>query len=143
MIARRDVHLATDNRFDPFGESRAVELEGAKDIAVVGHGHGRHPELGDLFRKFGNPDRRVEQRVVRVQVEVNEWWRFGRSAHGAMIPRSSPENSTRNNGPGRYPKPAMRRTNSVSNSAVVLFSIMLKVRIAKTDDGRQRMWHKN
>ena len=37
-----DVQLAADNRLDPRLVCRIVKMDRAKDVSVVGHGHGRH-----------------------------------------------------------------------------------------------------
>ncbi len=42
-----DIDLAADDRFDPGGNRLGVELDGAEHVAVVGHGHRRHPVFLD------------------------------------------------------------------------------------------------
>jgi hypothetical protein len=50
----------------------AVELVGPEQCAVVGERDGRHPLLPDLAHQLVELDRGVEERVVRVEVQVNE-----------------------------------------------------------------------
>ena len=84
QIAGGEVDLAAEDRLHPGLLAGLVELDGAEQVAVVGHRHRRHPELlrlgGDLLGA-GHP---VEERVFGVQVEVDEGvgHRAGRTLDG-------------------------------------------------------------
>ena len=71
-VAVGDVGLAAEDRLDPVGLGRLVELDGAEHVAVVGHRHGLHPPLRDLRAQVRHPDGAVEQAVLGVQVQVRE-----------------------------------------------------------------------
>ncbi len=73
-----DVDLAADDRLDPRCAGLAVELDRAGERAVVREGHGGHLEARSLRDEPGNPTRPVEDRVLRVDVQVDE----GRCGHG-------------------------------------------------------------
>lgn len=88
MIARSHVHLTPYDRSDTGLDRGPVELKRTEKVAVISHRHSGHPEAGNLSPKVRNPDRRVEQRVMRVEMEMDEGRHFGSSAHGAMIARS-------------------------------------------------------
>ncbi len=45
----RHIGLATDDRLDPGLFRRLVKLDRAKEVAVVGHRHGRHLVFSSLF----------------------------------------------------------------------------------------------
>jgi hypothetical protein len=51
---------------------RVDEMDCAKNIAVVGHRHGRHPQFLHAIAEFFDITGAVEQGVVRVQVQVYE-----------------------------------------------------------------------
>jgi ketol-acid reductoisomerase len=44
----------------------------AKNIAVVGHGHRGHAELVDALDEFLNVASAVEQRIIAMQMQVDE-----------------------------------------------------------------------
>jgi hypothetical protein len=48
------------------------EVHGAEDVAVVGHGHGRHPQFFDSLAEFLDVTGAVEHGVVGMQVQVDE-----------------------------------------------------------------------
>ncbi len=75
-----DVHLAPEDRLDPLLGGGLVEVDRARHRAVVGERHRRHLELGRLPRQRRDPARPVEDRVLRVDVEVDE-----RGGHGRAI----------------------------------------------------------
>ena len=64
----------------------AVELDRAGERAVVGERDGRHLELGRARRERRDPARPVEDRVLGVDVEVDEV-----GAHGRPIIRPPSE----------------------------------------------------
>jgi len=73
-----DVDLAAENRLDSGLTGLAVELDGAGERAVVGEPDGRHLELGRPSRERRYPARPVKDRVLGVDVKMNE----GRFGHG-------------------------------------------------------------
>ncbi len=71
-IARRDIHLAAENRLDAPLPRRVVEPDRGEHVAVLGDGEGRHPERLRLIQQFVNAARAVEQRELGVEVKVDE-----------------------------------------------------------------------
>jgi hypothetical protein len=47
-------------------------MHGAKNIAVVGHSHGGHPEFLNALDKFLNVASAVEQRIIAMKMQVDE-----------------------------------------------------------------------
>ena len=74
------VDLAAEDRLDPLVGRRLVQLDRARHRAVVGERHGGHLQLGRLPRECRDPARPVEDRVLGVDVQVDE-----RGAHGKAI----------------------------------------------------------
>ena len=68
----RDVHLAADDRLHPLLPRGVIELHRAEQVAMVGQRHGRHPLLGHRIHQLVDPARAIQQRVVRVAVQVNK-----------------------------------------------------------------------
>jgi hypothetical protein len=86
MVSGGYVHLAPDHRPHARLDSGAMELEGPENIAVIRDRDRRHTHPRHLFCEVRDPNRGVEQRVMTVQVKMDEWRCFGPSAHGAIIP---------------------------------------------------------
>ena len=84
-----DVDLAAEHGLDPFGLGRLVEVDRAGEGAVVCEPDGRHLELGGALREVGDPAGAIENRVLGVDVEVDER-RFG---HGESIVLGAPADS--------------------------------------------------
>ena len=78
-----DVDLAADDRLDPLVARGLVEVDRAGERAVVGERHRRHLELGRAGGERGDPARPVEDRVLAVDVQVDEV-----GAHGRPILRT-------------------------------------------------------
>ena len=76
-----DVDLAAENRLDSDLSGLPVELDGAGERAVVGEPDGGHLELSSPSREGGNAARPVEDRVLGVDVKVDE----RRFRHGKPI----------------------------------------------------------
>ncbi len=93
MVTRGHVHLAPNNRADTGFNRGFVELEGTEKVTVICYRHGGHSKAGNLSSKVRNPDRGIEQRVVGVEMEVDEWRHFGSSDHGVMIARPASRRS--------------------------------------------------
>ena len=86
-----DVHLAAEDRLDALRVRRLVEVDRARHRAVVGERDGGHLEARRLLRERRDPAGSVEDRVFRVDVQVDE-----RSAHGmAIVVRRSAGQSRR------------------------------------------------
>jgi hypothetical protein len=67
-----DVGLHAEDRLHPGLLRLLVEVDGAVEVAVVGHGHRGHPLRLDGLEEVLDADRAVEERVERVQVQVDE-----------------------------------------------------------------------
>ena len=67
-----DVDLAADDRLDALLAGLAVELDRAGERAVVGERDGRHLELGRARCERRDAARPVEDRVLGVDVQVDE-----------------------------------------------------------------------
>jgi len=80
-----DVHLAAEQRLDALLLRRLVEVDRPCQGAVVGERHCRHLELRRPRGESGDPARPVEDRVLAVDVQVDE-----RGAHGRGIVGSAP-----------------------------------------------------
>ena len=74
------VDLAPVDRLDPLCRRRLVEVDRPRHRAVVGERDGGHLEVCGLLRERRDPARPVEDRVLRVDVQVDE-----RGAHGKAI----------------------------------------------------------
>ena len=76
-----EVDLAADDRLDAGSLGRLEELHGARHGAVIGERDRRHLELGSARDKVGNPARPVENRVLGVDVQVDEGGLGHREGH--------------------------------------------------------------
>ncbi len=86
-----DVDLAADDRLDPLVARGLVQVDRAGERAVVGERHRRHLELGRPGGERRDPARPVEDRVLAVDVQVDEVGAHGRPilAGGPGRPRVS------------------------------------------------------
>ena len=82
-----DVDLAADDRLDPLLLRLAVQLDRAGERAVVGERDRRHLQLRGPRGERGDPARPVEDRVLGVDVEMDE----GRLGHGEAIVLPGPD----------------------------------------------------
>ena len=80
----RDVHLAADDRLDARLAGLTMELDRAGQRAVVGERDRRHLEPRRLLDESRDPARPVEDRVLGVDVQVDERRRGG-ATHGRAI----------------------------------------------------------
>jgi ketol-acid reductoisomerase len=72
IVFLANVEFAANNRFDA-GLVRCIhEMHGAKNIAVVGQGHRGHAKFLDPIDEFLNVASAVEERIITVQVQMNE-----------------------------------------------------------------------
>ena len=89
-----DVDLAAEDRLHAVLLGLLDELNRPGERAVVGEPDGRHLELGGARRELGNAARPVENRVLGVDVKVNErgLTHGAGSVYGAgpLVPRSRP-----------------------------------------------------
>jgi hypothetical protein len=96
-----DVDLAAEQGLDAVSLRLAVQLDGAGEAPVVGEGHRRHLQLGGALGELGDPARSVENRVLGVDMEMDEVGGHGRAIlePGSEVP----------GGPLRRPAPRARR----------------------------------
>ena len=87
------VGLAADDRFDAGGGGLLVELDGAKEVSVVGNGDGRHAEILGFLDEGVDLVGPVEETVLGVDVEVDK---LGRHAGFLLLSASleTPSNSS-------------------------------------------------
>src|SRR5208282_1332694 len=72
VVFLANVEFATDDRLDSYLVGGVHEMHRAKDISVVGHGHGGHAQLMHTVDKFFDIAGAVEQGVIAVQMQVDE-----------------------------------------------------------------------
>ena len=72
MGLRGQVRLGADDRLDPGGLRRLVELIGPEGVAVVGDRDRRHAHLRAPGEQVGDPGGAVQHRVLRVHMQVDE-----------------------------------------------------------------------
>src|SRR5205823_449670 len=68
----RDVDLAADQRLDALARRLTVELHRPRERPVIGEGDRRHLELGRPRRERRDAARTVEDRVLGVDVQMDE-----------------------------------------------------------------------
>jgi hypothetical protein len=66
------VHLAAEDGLDLLLLAGLVELDRAEHVAMIGEGHGAHPLGLGARHQVLDLERAIEQRVLRVDVEVDE-----------------------------------------------------------------------
>src|SRR5262249_37097390 len=71
-FTRGDIGFVTDDGVDALVLALAIELDRAKEIAVIGHGASIHALRLDELHQFRHPAGAVEQTVVRVAMEMNK-----------------------------------------------------------------------
>ena len=79
-----DVKFAADDGFHVVLLCRINEVHRAKNIAMVGHGHGGHAHFFDTLAELFDITGAVEQGVVGVQVQVNK---LGHGLGKASLPQ--------------------------------------------------------
>ena len=72
IVFLADVKLAAHDRLDAGLMRRIHKMYRAKDIAVVGHGHGRHAQLVNALDQFLDVASAVEQRIITMQMQMDE-----------------------------------------------------------------------
>ena len=78
-----DIDLATDDGLHPCLGGGFRKLQGAKHVVAIGHGDGGHARINHHTGQLFHPHRPFEQRVFRVQTQVNEFW----IGHGRTLPQ--------------------------------------------------------
>ena len=73
VVFLADVEFASDDGLDTCFMGRIDEVHGAKNIPVVGHRHRGHAEFFDAMDQFFDVAGAVEQGVVAMQVQVDEF----------------------------------------------------------------------
>src|ERR1035437_3049986 len=68
----RNVDLAADDRAHAFALGGVVELDGAEQVAVVGHGDGGHLLLDDRIHELADFTSSIEEGVIGVAVQMDE-----------------------------------------------------------------------
>ena len=86
---RRHIRLDADDRLDAVGHAVRVHLVCAVHVAVVGDRHGRHAELGRVLGEIRDLGRPVEQRIVRVVMQMHEVTRICHAFHPTARPAQS------------------------------------------------------
>ena len=126
-----DVDLAADDRLHALVLRRLEELDRARERAVIGERDGRHLELRGALRERGDPAGAVEDRVLAVDVQVDEVGGHGRVIipTGPDDPRRGPRSDSRSlrtrssrrgsNGhdPGTDPRTCLERTRGIRRIA--------------------------
>ena len=72
VIIRRDIYFAADDRLDAMRRGLVIKIRRGKKIAVVRHGDGRHSAPRGFRRQFADFTCAIEERVIRVEMKVNE-----------------------------------------------------------------------
>jgi hypothetical protein len=81
VLDARDVDFASEDRQDAALAAGFVKLERAEHVAVVGHCDGAHAELLRPAGELPDADCAVQERVLAVDVEVNELGHRARLYH--------------------------------------------------------------
>jgi hypothetical protein len=71
-VARGHVRLAAEDRLHARGDRLLVEIDRAEHVAVIGDRHRGHAELAHPRDEILKAHRAVEERVLAVEVEVDE-----------------------------------------------------------------------
>ena len=70
---RRHVHLAAENRLDAVLTRVIVEDHRREHVPVLGDGDRRHFQPGGLIEQLVDAARAIEQRILGVQMKMNEF----------------------------------------------------------------------
>ena len=68
-----DVELATDDRLHARVLGRIDEMDGAENVAMIGHGDGRHVQIFDASARLLDLASAVEHGEISVQMEMYEF----------------------------------------------------------------------
>ncbi len=72
LAGRRDIRLHAQDRLDPLLLAGLIDRHRPEDVAVVRHPHRRHAKLGHAAHQLVDAVPAVQQRVLRVQVQMDE-----------------------------------------------------------------------
>jgi hypothetical protein len=72
VVLLADVEFASHDRLDAGLVRRIHEMYGAKNISVIGHGDCGHAKFLNPIDEFLNVASAVEQRVIAMQMQVDE-----------------------------------------------------------------------
>ena len=72
IILLTHVKLAANDGLDPGSFGGVYEMDRAKNIAMVGHGHGGHAQLFHALAKLFHVTGAVKQGVVGVEMQVDK-----------------------------------------------------------------------
>ena len=82
----RNVDFAADDGVDAVSLGGVIELHRAEEVPVIGHGHGRHFLLDHELHQLVDLASAIEQRIVRVAMQVDEGHRASRLlARGRLL----------------------------------------------------------
>ncbi len=87
MISKLQIYA--DNRLDALFKCLLVKLHHAKKVSVIGQRNRRHAQVGALPHQHRNPDGTVDDRVLGVQMQMNEGLSHGVSLRSPLIDRLS------------------------------------------------------
>ena len=73
--AQGNIGLTSDDGFNSMFDSSLIKMHRAKDVTMVRHGNGGHVIFNGFFDEFVDATSTVEETVLRVDVEVDEFWR--------------------------------------------------------------------
>ncbi len=73
VVGLADVEFAAEDRLDALGLGRIEEVDGAVDVAVVGHGDGLLAESGDAIDELVDVAGAVEEGVFGMKMKVGEF----------------------------------------------------------------------
>lgn len=82
-----EIDFTTQDRFDASFFTGLIEIDGAVEIAMIGHGDGRHAEFGCAGGKFLGADHAIEKRVGGVKMEMDKGIRHARWELSGMLGR--------------------------------------------------------
>lgn len=70
--ARGHIGFATNDGFDAMIFCFLIEIDGAKQIAMIGHGHGWLAKCLYLIKQWGKLIGPIQQAIVSMKVKVDE-----------------------------------------------------------------------
>ena len=71
-IARSHIGFTSDNRLHIMSLGFLIKINGAKEVAMVGHGDGGHAEILHLLEQGCELVSPVEEAILSVKMEMNE-----------------------------------------------------------------------
>ena len=71
-VSRGNIQFAADDRLDSILIRMLVEIDRSVEIAMIGHGHGRHLIFLCLSEKIIETNGSVQQAILGMNVKMNE-----------------------------------------------------------------------